>query len=345
MSSRILAGLAAAVLLACSSSDPKESAPPVVAPVADAAVAPVDAPVTNKPECDPFETREGAVDFVVGPTDLEETLLAAIAGAKSSLDLEIGEIEGKPVLQALAAAKTRGVAVRVVLDAAHLGDAKSALGADVVHEARADLTLHARVMIVDAKRALVSSATLATASLQTERTFSTFVEDSNDVAQLRKLVEHDWNASPGSPTYECTRLLVSPVNARDRVTALVDSAEAKLDFVLGQATDEKIVTAIGARAKAGIHVRALLADPVAVTTNATNATTLGAAGVEVRFFRKLTLRSTLAISERAALVGSHMLTAASIDTNREVSVLVSNEAALDAANAAFEADWAAGTLH
>lgn len=343
--SGLLAGLVVVALVACSS-DSKEAQPPVVTtPVEDAGAVPVDAPTTNRPECDPFEPRSGAVAIVVGPTGLEKTLLAAIDSAKTSLDLEVGELEGKPVLQALVAAKARGVVLRIVLDAAHAGDAKGALGADVVHEPRADLVAHARVMVIDARRALVGSSTLGTTSVDSERTFSTFVEDATDVEQLRKIVEHDWNASPGSPTFECTRLLLSPANARDRLTTLVSSSEEKLDLELGEATDDKMLAAIGALATGGVKVRALLADPIAVTSNATTATALKKAGVEVRFFRKFPLRSTLAVSERAALIGSHTLTAASIDTHREVSVLVANDEAREAASAAFETDWAAGTLN
>ncbi len=343
--SSLLAGLAIVALVACSS-DSKETSPAVVTtPVADAGAVPVDAPTTNKPECDPFEPRSGVVELVVGPTGLEKTLLAAIDSAKTSLDLEVGELEGKPVLQALVSAKARGVVIRIVLDAAHAGDAKGALGADVVHEPRAELVAHARVMVIDARRALVGSSTLGTASVGSERTFSTFVDDAGDVAQLRKLVEHDWNASPGSPTFECTRLLLSPANARERLTTLVSSAEERLDLELGEATDDKLLAAIGALATGGVKVRALLADPVAVTSNVTTAARLKKAGVEVRFFRKLPLRSTLVISERAALIGSHTLTTASVDTHREVSLLVANDEAREAASAAFETDWAAGTLN
>ena len=331
-----------ASLVACSSS--KDAAPataPTVTSDADVADAAPDVRADD-PACNAFEPRAAAVDFVLGPTDLEKTVTAAIDAAKTSVDLAAVEIGTKPILQSLAAAKKRGVTLRVVVPHAAFADMKAALG-DVVHEARADLDLHDKVMVVDGAKAFVGSGAFGQADTETARTFSAFVSDPADVDQLSKVVAHDWDGTAASPTLPCTKLVLSPVNARARLAELVDSASEKLDLELEQATDDKLVASIKARAAAGVHPRVLLADPVVVKTNTAAGDALTAAGAEVRYYRKLTLASSMIVTERAAMVGSHALTTVSLDTRRDVSVLVSNDEARSAAESAFDADWAAGT--
>lgn len=334
--------LAAAPLAACSSS--KESAPatPVTATPDAGAVDAAPDVSPDDPACNAFEPRATVVDVVLGPTDLEKTVVAAIDAAKTSIDLSTVEIGTKPVLQSLAAAKKRGVTLRVVVPQAALADVKAALG-DVVHAPRADLELHDKVMVVDGAKAFVGSGALGQADTDTARTFSAFVSEPGDVDQLSKLVAHDWSGTAASPTFACTKLVLSPVNARSRVTELVESAGEKLDLELMEATDDKLVASIKARVQAGVHPRVLLADPVVVKTNSASGDALTAAGAEVRYYRKLTLASSLVVTERAAMIGSHDLATVSLDTRRDVSVFVSNDAALTAASDAFEADWAAGT--
>lgn len=329
-------------LAACSSS--KESAPVTPTTSGEDAGTPDTGPApTNNPACDPFEPRASAVDFVVGPGDSEKKIVDAITAAKTSIDLESSELNDKAVLQALVAAKKRGVTLRVVVPPPNSNDAKGALG-DVVHEPRTDLGLHAKVMVVDAQSAIVGSGGYADTATD-ERTFAAVIGEQADVDQLRKLVEHDFNGTAGSPALDCTRLLLSPLNARDRVGKLVDTATDKLDLELMEASDDKLVAAITSRAKAGVPVRVLLADPGINKNNTATGDTLSKAGVDVRFYRKLTLRSSLVVTDRAALVGSHNVQTASIDTARDVSVLVANDGPLNAAADAFEADWGTGTPH
>lgn len=341
---RAIAAIAAALALtACSSS---KDAAPATGPTTteDAGAADTGLPPASNPACDPFEPRAGAVDFATGPTDADKKIVDAITAAKTSIDLEVAALSDKATLTALVAAKKRSVTLRVVVATGNAADAKGALGGEAVHEPRADLVVHANVMVVDAQTAFVGSGGFADTATD-ERTFTAVSADPTDVDQLRKLVEHDFNATAGSPAFDCTKLVLSPVNARERVGKLVDTAKEKLDLELMEATDDKLVAAITARITGGVHTRVLLADPGIYKTNAASGDALAKAGAEVRYFRKLTLKSSLAISERAALVGSHNVQTASMDTNRDVSVLVANDGPLGAASDAFEAEWATGTPH
>ncbi|MFO0668510.1 MAG: phospholipase D-like domain-containing protein [Polyangiaceae bacterium] len=330
-----------ASLVACSSS--KDAAPataPTVTSDADVADAAPDVRADD-PACNAFEPRAAAVDFVLGPTDLEKTVTAAIDAAKTRIDLAAVEIGTKPILQSLAAAKKRGVTLRARRPARrvrrHEGRARRRRprGARRLGSPRQG----------DGRRRREGVHRLGRARAGRHR-------DGAHVLHVRERPRRRRSALRGrrarlgrhrglahAPVH---KLVLSPVNARARLTELVDSASEKLDLELEQATDDKLVASIKARAAAGVHPRVLLADPVVVKTN-TATGDMTAAGAEVRYYRKLTLASSMIVTERAAMVGSHALTTVSLDTRRDVSVLVSNDEARSAAESAFDADWAAGT--
>lgn len=276
-------------------------------------------------------------------TEFDTALTSAIDGSKTSIDMEVSDISRKPIFLSLAAAMKRGVTVRIVVSAAHVNDVSVALGAAAVHGPRAGLDTHAELAVFDGTRAVIGSEALFADSLTTDRVFASFVDEPSDVSQLATIVDHDWKGTDGSPTFDCTRLLLSPGNVRERLTDFIDQSTTKLDLELLEITDAPVLAAIAARAEAGVHVRVLLDDPRFAATNPATAETLSKAGAEVRYYRRLALKSSLVVTDLGALVGSHQLSPASIDQSRDVSVVIANPAPMADAAAAFEADWAGGT--
>ncbi len=100
-------------------------------------------------------------------------VLADIAGARHSIDLESEEMAYTPAINALCAAARRGVTVRIVMTYAsdwrsafaHLGSC--GVSVRLYHGQR--YYIHAKLLIADGTRALVSSQNLSTGSLQYNR--------------------------------------------------------------------------------------------------------------------------------------------------------------------------------
>jgi phosphatidylserine/phosphatidylglycerophosphate/cardiolipin synthase-like enzyme len=73
---------------------------------------------------------KGKIEAYVGPKelgaadDLEEVISEFIAGAKSSLDIAVQEIDSEPIAQAILDARYRGIDVRMVLEQDYLAEAK-----------------------------------------------------------------------------------------------------------------------------------------------------------------------------------------------------------------------------
>ena len=298
-----------------------------------------------RPEsCDPYEARATTPPLYIGPTGLEDKVVALIAAAKTSIDMMMYEIDEQPIIDALVAAQKRGVAVRFVGDHAENAAAKTTLTAAgvQVHDASAIFPYyHVKVTIIDKARALVGSPNMNSYSMNSERNYAVVDSDWDDLADLQTIFDNDFAGKSTAPDLKCTRLLVSPVNAHQRLLDLVKSAKT-LDLSVMYVTDPQIAQAVKDRLAAGVPVRVLLADPTWIQGNAQSAADLAAAKVPVKYYEKLDLHAKLVVTDKAAFVGSENLSTNSLDQNREVGVIVTNPEPLAAIRKQFETDWGAG---
>ncbi|MBI4700640.1 MAG: transposase [Deltaproteobacteria bacterium] len=295
--------------------------------------------------CDPYQPRLDPPTLLIGPTGLEKALLKLIDGAQSSLDIIMYQFAWKSICDATIAAKGRGVAVRVLLD----GDESvnnttrkqlQAAGIAVKDSPDKFTHAHAKVMIVDGKKAVVTSANFNQYSMYSERNYGVVDYAADDIDDLQAVFESDWSGAPLD--LSCTRLIVSPENARPRLVALIEGAKKSLDLAVMYISDKQVKAAIKARAKAGVAVRVLLADPAWIADNVATAAELKAAGIATKYLKNWELHAKLVIADAVAFVGSENLSPTSLDKNREAGVLVTEPGPEAAIQSQFEKDWTAG---
>jgi phosphatidylserine/phosphatidylglycerophosphate/cardiolipin synthase-like enzyme len=331
-----------ACFLACNATATVVSEPPPGAETPDAGTADeAGAPRS----CDPFTPRSPAPQLLVGPTDFEKEVLGAIARAETSLKIFIYEIDRKSVLDALVAAKNRGVDVSLVVDRGKSAPAKQRLrtaGITVKDSPSEFVFQHAKVIVVDEAEALILSGNLNDYTFDRERNYGIVDRDPSDVADVLALFARD-SAGTGAVDLSCTKLVVSPVNARARLEGLVKGAKTTLDLSVMYVTDPGIAAAIKERKAAGVAVRLLLADPNWMTSNPQTAQSMAASGIPVRYFKSLDLHAKLVIADDSAFVGSENFSKNSLDNNREVGVFATEPDVVAGIRTQFEADWNEGT--
>jgi phosphatidylserine/phosphatidylglycerophosphate/cardiolipin synthase-like enzyme len=243
----------------------------------------------------------------------------------------------------VAAATERDVTVRVVLDRNQpvnqkAREALTAAGIEVRSSSPDFRFAHAKLLVIDHAAAIIMSGNLNGSSVF-ERNYAVVDRDPDDLADAQSVFDADWEANGGAalePDLSCTRLLVSPLNARDRLTALYTGAGDHLDAELMSITDRSLLDALEARAAAGIPVRVLLAVPSFVSANQATAAELAGLGIPVKFMEHL--HAKLVLADDLAFVGSENMSTTSLDMNREVGLFVDGGAAATQ----FETDWAAG---
>jgi len=316
-----------------------DSAPPRVdaAPRADLG------PVT--PSCDPYSVRSPAPEVLIGPVGLETKLLQRIQLAQKQILVMIYQFTRYNFSNALIAAHKRGVQVKVLLDGKQGANSSvrsklTAAGIAVKSAPTSFTHAHAKVIWIDGYEAIVMSANLITYSMGGERNYGVIDRDPYDLKQLKQLFDRDW-AGTGTVDLSCSRLVVSPINARARMLAHVNRAKKTLDFAVMYLDDKTIKTAVLAQAKAGVAVRVLLANPAWITSNTARAAELKAAGVPVKYFKNYDLHAKLMISDGIPFVGSQNFSYTSIQKNREIGVFV-NASTRSQIVAQFAADWKLG---
>jgi phosphatidylserine/phosphatidylglycerophosphate/cardiolipin synthase-like enzyme len=247
-----------------------------------------------------------------------------------------------------------GVDVRVILDggkkrAANTSafDALTAAGVKVKWSDPKFAFMHAKAFVVDDRVAVVSTGNFPKSLILDERNYVARDEDPQDVKSLAAIFDADWNGSDAAPAISCTRLLVSPVNSRERVIDLVNAAKSSVLVESLELSDPTVVDALIERKKAGLDVRVILADPSwsGMASNAKSAAKLDLAGIDTRTVadkHMLVHVKSIIVDGKSAYMGSENLTIGSFTRNREIGLIVSDAPVLTTMTSTFEADFASG---
>lgn len=126
---------------------------------------------------------------------------------------------------------------------------------------------------------------------------------------------------------------------------LIASAKSSLVLEEEQITDPDIISALAGRSNAGVSVSVLTNAAQEKNHEPLASLKAQAPGVEVRYSTKLWVHSKLLIVDSTTmLMGSVNLTAESLDNRREVSIIITDPAAIARASDAVKRDLAASSV-
>jgi phosphatidylserine/phosphatidylglycerophosphate/cardiolipin synthase-like enzyme len=318
--------------------------------------------------------------LVTLPEARDAFFLRAIRGARKVVRLQVYLLTHQGVIAELVAAKKRGVDVQVMLEpqpfnqvklpnpfkpkgpdvpANQLASMKLALGGvQVVWTSDAYNFTHAKVLTVDDAVTYVSTANFTRSGLGVDGKGAReyVIEDRHpaDVAEFVKIYQADRAHAAYTPTNP--HLVVSPVNARQRILGLVAAAKREITIQVEVAGDPELDSLLAAKRKSGVTVRALLADvgdkkkkapkdtkleKAGGGANADTAKTWAAAGVQVKYQDSPHLHAKAVIVDGTYMyVGSVNLTTNSMDNNRELGLVVVQPDIVGAVHATFDHDFA-----
>lgn len=311
-----------------------------------------DAPADAAPDavdgvgCTALTPRTVPLEAFVGPTGLQQRMTALIDSAQHTLDVQMYLFTVKPLAERIVAAKQRGVAVRVILDPDEAGNnaVEPILmnGGVTFRQSSPTYTYsHAKYLIVDRSAVAIMSMNFNVDAMNTERNHGVIDKDPEDVSDVQAIFDMDWAMAGNEPMKQadltCTRLIVSPNNARQRIIEHVNSAKSTLDLELMYLSETAVRNAVGQAKARGVAVRVILEDPTDDSV-----TYLTGLGITVKFPpSSIYLHAKLIIADGIAFVGSENMSITSLSKNREVGVLVLEPAQQAVIKASFESDWTA----
>jgi phosphatidylserine/phosphatidylglycerophosphate/cardiolipin synthase-like enzyme len=199
--------------------------------------------------------------------------------------------------------------------------------------------MHAKVILVDDTVAVISTGNYSKSYMLKERNFVLTDSDPWDIANLTSLFDADWQYLP--PKLDCTRLVVSPVNAKERILSLINGATSTLVIESMQFADTSVRSAVLARKAAGVDVRVLLASPTWIDANQSAASLLASNDIPARWMSTPSVHVKAMVADgKRAYAGSENLSYTSLNKNREVGLVLTEAPAVDAIASTFEKDWA-----
>jgi len=287
-------------------------------------------------------------------------IVSLIAGASSSIDLEIYQLQSLAAIGALEDAKHRGVAVRVMLEPKTVGFANYKQVAKRL--AAAGITVketppafdsshnvdHAKFMVIDGKELVFGSGNMVRSGLGgnaatefTNRDFWIRDHRAASVAEAKKLYNADWNRTSTTST-AFTSLVVTPDNADDRITALIDGAKTRIYLYNQSLSDSALQKHLEDAKQRGVDVRVLLgmqpgfggAPPV----NQPAIDELKAAGIPADYFTAHYLHGKVVVADGKAFVGSQNFTRGGLVNNRELGSVLDSSAIVTALAKSFTND-------
>ncbi len=159
-------------------------------------------------------------NLVWSPINARETIVGLLNDAQIRLDLEEQDLQDAQIMRALVDALKRGVKVRLIRPTPREGEALEwanvrqlvRLGAEVAFLDHP--YVHAKVIVVDGKKALIGSINLTMTSLDLNRELGVVITDRSVLSRLMQQMQDDWEeATPVSAAAPTPDGVVLPEDA------------------------------------------------------------------------------------------------------------------------------------
>jgi cardiolipin synthase len=276
------------------------------------------------------------VKLLVQPEDGTMPLVTAVRRARKSVDVMVFRFDRADFRRALADAVTRGVTVRTLIAHTNSEGSRSLrkleldlLGAGVTVSRTDDdlVRYHSKFVVIDRQRAFILGFNYTSLDMLRSRSFGVEVRNRPVVQELLTLFEADASRQPYTPGVP--DLLVSPLNARDRLAAFIRSSRRQLLIYDPNLSDPRMIALLLDRVRAGVDVR-VLGHVAKAGVKIVSAPLAG---------RRLHVRAMIADGRRA-FVGSQSLKRLELDKRRELGLIIRESKVVRQLEAVFAEDWA-----
>jgi phosphatidylserine/phosphatidylglycerophosphate/cardiolipin synthase-like enzyme len=274
------------------------------------------------------------MQLLVQPDDGIGPILRAIQTAQRSIDIHIFRLDRRLIERALRDAIGRGVTVRTLIAHTARGGEKALrkleqrlleIGATVSRSADDLVRYHGKIMIVDREKLFVLGYNLTRNDIDRSRSLGISTKKPDLVLEALKLFEADFDRNPYSGN--ARDFLVSPQNARERLTALIKGARSEL-LIYGQVTDNATIRVLEDRVRKGVSVRII-------------GKVEGGHDLSAEKYPGTRLHVRAIVRDRVrAFVGSMGPRRLELDARREIGVIVRDPKVVRKILDVFEADWA-----
>ena len=291
--------------------------------------------------------------LIVLPDDTAKPILDPIVAARRALNIRMFLFTEPTLIDAVIAAKRRGVLVRVMLNPARRSgesendEARKALvaaGIDVRNSNPAfDLT-HQKSMVVDNETGFVESLNWEPKDLTQTRDYAIVTTHAQEVGEMVRCFDADWEHAEFVPHPE-SQLIWCPNNGRPRVARFIDAAKHTLWLQNERYQDTVIIERLVRAVERGVKVHILARPPHTLKADkliegAGGLRILQDVGAKVHTLKHLKVHAKMLLADsRRAIVGSINLAPGSFDARRELAIETDNHHVLKRLEETAMHDW------
>lgn len=302
----------------------------------------------------PVSSVSHALALYIEPEDGKGFLVDAINNAKREILVEVYLMSDKNVIDGLTGARQRGAAVKVILECHPFG------GGDINTKTKKELLVqevevkcasdnfaltHEKAVIVDGETAFVLTQNLTTTSYAKNREYNIADKNKKDVDEVRNIFLSDWEEKSFVPTL--TNIIESPNTARVALSGLINEAKVEIDIEMEVIDDGQITDLLIEKAKR-VKVNVIIPSFKQMPSNKKDADKLMKNGVEVKTLSSPYMHAKMILIDPPSqgsgeagrvYIGSINLTSASMDENRELGIIVSQNDVIQKVQETFLKDW------
>ena len=281
------------------------------------------------------------------PKNGDQSVIAEIESAQHSIQITMYGFTDKKIAAALVKKQSQGVNVQLLIES----EPYNASGENTqitqqlkkagiaIHFNNAQFSLtHQKTMLIDKKIAMILTGNFTYSGFYRQRNFIVTTDDPTIAKNLNALFQTDWTQTHYSLSNN-SAFVISPENSWPALNTLIHDTQQQLDIYALELTDQRVI-------------HALLHQPAKIRIIISRSTTIKIADkhtlcrhhIAIHQLKKLDQHAKALISDYGqsnarAYIGSANLTYYSLSKNREVGLLLSDQAALKKLNATFQKDW------
>jgi cardiolipin synthase A/B len=257
------------------------------------------------------------------------------------------------LLEAVIAAKHRGVNVRVMLNPARR-DGKSdneeasktlaAAGIKVRDSSPEFALTHQKSMVIDDAIGFIESLNWETRDLTETRDYAVVTTDKLEVAEMVKCFDADWGHKSFNP-HRDSRLIWCPNDGRERIAAFIDGTKESLWLQNERYQDTVIIERLVRAVNRGVKVHIMARPPHTLKRDKLvegvgGLRILDDLGIKIHKLKHLKLHGKMLLADGvAAIVGSMNFAAGSLDGRRELAIEVRDDNVVDRLYKTSQHDW------
>lgn len=272
--------------------------------------------------------------LLIQPDNGIKPIIDALRKARKNIRILIFRFDRVEVEKALIDAVGRGVTVQALIAHTNQGEEKNlrrlemrllAEGVTVTRTAGDLLRYHGKMIIVDNKVLYLLGFNFTHMDIDLSRSFGVAITKPGIVKEAIRLFECDAKRRPY--TKAKGDLVVSPVNARKRLTEFIAKTRKRLLIYEMKISDRDFVNLLNKKISAGVEVRVLSRASAKSST------------IPVRRLpTRLHLRSILR-DGNSAFLGSQSLRKLELEARREIGAIFRDKKTVKQMEAVFEQDW------